>query len=223
VLAVDNLNLEVGRGELFGLLGPNGAGKTTTMKLLGGLLKPTDGMITIGGYDIQKDYMQVKRLIGYIPDFPFLYDRLTGGEFLSFVEDIYGLKKTEEYKAHLLRLFELDSAEHTLVEEYSHGMQKKLAFVSILLRSPQVYIIDEPMVGLDPRSTKVVKEILQDKKTHGATILISTHTLSVAEEVCDRIGIMDKGRLVAVGTMDGLRAISRAQGGLEDVFLALTE
>ncbi|MCG2712509.1 MAG: ABC transporter ATP-binding protein [Candidatus Omnitrophica bacterium] len=226
LIAVDGLSLEIPQGEFFAFLGPNAAGKTTTIKLLTGLLRPTGGGASICGYDIQRDYIKAKALISYIPDFPFLYDKLTGREFLDFIIDLYPKshnKKTKELMKELLVIFGLENYKDYLVEYYSHGMRQKLVFAASLLHNPSVMIIDEPMVGLDPHSAKVVKDILKNKSRKGVTIFLSTHTLSVAEELADRIGIIDKGKLLAIGTLDNLRASFDIKGKLEDVFLRITE
>lgn len=224
--AVDSLSLEIPQGECFAFLGPNGAGKTTTIKLLTGLLKPTSGTASICGYDVQQDYIQAKALISYIPDFPFLYDKLSGREFLEFVNGLYPVKDNGKRAAmmnDLLRQFNLERQQHHLIEHYSHGMRQKLVFAAALLHEPQVMIIDEPMVGLDPYSSRLVKDILRQKAKQGVTVFLSTHTLSVAEEVADRIGIIDKGKLVAIGTLSQLSESSGIKGKLEDIFLRITE
>ncbi|MFH1093033.1 MAG: ABC transporter ATP-binding protein [Candidatus Omnitrophota bacterium] len=226
LIALDNLSIEISQGEFFAFLGPNAAGKTTTIKLLTGLLKPTGGSASICGYDIQKDYIKAKSLISYIPDFPFLYDKLTGREFLDFIVNLYpegASKRTEELMRELLFIFGLEPHKDNLVEYYSHGMRQKLVFAASLLHNPSVIIIDEPMVGLDPHSVKVVKDILKNKSKEGVTIFLSTHTLSVAEELADRIGIIDKGKLLAIGTLDNLKSSFAIKGKLEDVFLRITE
>ncbi len=226
LIAVDGLSIEIPRGEFFAFLGPNAAGKTTTIKLLTGLLKPTSGGVSICGYDIQKDYVKAKALISYIPDFPFLYDKLTGREFLDFIVQLYPnnrKRQTEELMKELLFVFGLEKYKDHLLEYYSHGMRQKLVFAASLLHDPNVMIIDEPMVGLDPHSAKVVKDILKNKSREGVTIFLSTHTLSVAEELSDRIGIIDKGKLMAIGTLDSLKSSFDIKGKLEDVFLRITE
>ena len=226
LIALDSLCLEIPRGEFFAFLGPNAAGKTTTIKLLTGLLKPTKGKALICGYDIQKDYIEAKKLISYIPDFPFLYDKLTGREFLDFIVQLYpntNKAKTQKLTDELLNVFGLEKHKDHLLEYYSHGMKQKLVFAASLLHEPSVMIIDEPMVGLDPHSAKVVKDILKNKSKEGVTIFLSTHTLSVAEELSDRIGIIDKGKLLAIGTLDSLRSSFDIKGKLEDVFLRITE
>lgn len=223
-LAVNNLNLEVKSGELFAFLGPNAAGKTTTIKLLTGLLKPTSGSAKIYGFDIQKDCASAKPLLGYIPDVPFLYDRLTGREFLRFVGEIYGMdtEDAEIEREELLELLGIRQDGDSLIEDYSHGMRQKLVICAALLHHPKVIVVDEPMVGLDPKTTKLVKDIFKERSQKGVTIFMSTHTLSLAEELCDRIGIIDNGNLVAFGTIDQIRKESGVSGKLEDIFLSLT-
>ncbi len=225
IRAVDNLCLDIPEGELFAFLGPNGAGKTTTIKMLTGLLKPTSGKIFIGGYDIEKDYLKAKALISYIPDAPFLYDKLTGREFLNLVAGLYGLEREEKRKIpELLDFFGLSSWENRLVEDYSHGMRQKLIMGASLLHHPRLIIIDEPLVGLDPRSARQVKDVLKRKsQEEGVTIFISTHTLSLAEELAGRIGIIDRGRLIALGTVEELKRQAHSSGKLEETFLKLTE
>lgn len=223
IRAVDDLTLKIPKGEIFGFLGPNGAGKTTTIKLLTGLLKPTSGQVFICGYDIQTDYLLAKRLIGYVPDIPYLYEKLTGREFLNFIAELYSLdgssRKIQEY----FELFDLVHYQDHLIEDYSHGMRQKLVFAGVLLHTPEVIIVDEPLVGLDPKSSRLIKETLKGLSRQGVTLFISTHTLEAAEELCDRVGIIDKGRLITQGTIDELRDLARITGGLEDIFLELTK
>lgn len=225
IRAVDDLTLKIPKGEIFGFLGPNGAGKTTTIKLMTGLLKPTSGRIFIGGYNLETEYLLAKRLIGYVPDIPYLYDKLTGREFLNFIADLYSLngslrKKIQEF----LELFELIPYKDQLIEGYSHGMRQKLVYASILLHMPEVIIIDEPLVGLDPRSSRLIKDILKGLSLkEERTIFISTHTLGLCEELCDRVGIIDKGRLIAQGTIDELRGLLKTNGSLEDIFFGLID
>ncbi|MBU0744571.1 MAG: ABC transporter ATP-binding protein [Gammaproteobacteria bacterium] len=225
LVAVDNLSLEISRGEFFAFLGPNAAGKTTTIKLLTGLLKPTRGTVSIGGYDIQKDYVQAKMMISYIPDFPYLYDKLTGLEFLDFIVNLYPCvdrQKQRKLINELLNRFGLEQHQNHLIEYYSHGMRQKLVFTAALVHEPKVMIIDEPMVGLDPYSSRLVKDILRQKAKEGVSIFLSTHTLSVAEELADRIAIIDKGKVISVGTLKQLSESSGIRGKLEDIFLRLT-
>jgi ABC-2 type transport system ATP-binding protein len=224
--AVDELSLNIPKGELFACLGPNGAGKTTTIKMLVGLLRPTAGSVRICDHDIQSEYVQAKALISYIPDVPFLYDKLTAREFLHFIVDIYpGLEKAQAEREmdELIALFGLMPHQHHLIEHYSHGMRQKLVFCAALIHHPAVMIIDEPMVGLDPHSSKIVKSVLKQKTSEGVTIFLSTHTLSVAEELADRIAIIDHGRLIAMGTLEELSQSAGRKGKLEDIFLRLTE
>ena len=224
-IAVDNISLEIPCGQLFGFLGPNAAGKTTTIKLLAGLLRPSSGQIVINGYSVQTQYIEAKRLISYVPDVPYLYDKLTGEEFLYFVARLYELerpfitKKTEE----LLELFGLEDYSSALIEDYSHGMRQRLVMCAALIHEPKVILIDEPLVGLDPRSARVFKDILKAKAKEGATIFMSTHTLNAAEELSDRMGIIDRGKLIACGTFSELQKLSGINGHLEEIFLKLTE
>lgn len=223
--AVDNLNLEISSGEIFGFLGPNGAGKTTTFKLIVGLLQPTSGTVTIGGHDILKNPIEAKSLIGFIPDQPFIYPKLSGTEYLRFICGLYGLNhhEGEQRIPELLELFELSEWGSELVESYSHGMRQRLVMASAIIHKPQVIVIDEPMVGLDPRGARMVKEIFRGMSRKGVGIFMSTHTMEVAEQMCDRIGIIQDGRLIAVGTMPELRELSGAEGKhLESIFLKLT-
>ncbi|MBU2062771.1 MAG: ABC transporter ATP-binding protein [Candidatus Omnitrophica bacterium] len=226
LVAVDDLSLEIPQGEFFTFLGPNAAGKTTTIKSLVGLLRPTSGRIFVGGYDVQKDYIQAKALISYIPDFPFLYDKLTAREFLDFIDGLYPGRNNpgqEALKSELLRAFGLKAHQDKLIENYSHGMRQKLVFAAAFLHEPRVMIIDEPMVGLDPHSVHLVKDMLKKKAKEGVTIFLSTHTLSIAEELSDRIGIIDKGKLIALGTLGELGQAAGSGVNLEDIFLRLTE
>lgn len=222
VRAVDNLSLEVDEGEFFCFLGPNGAGKTTTIKILTGLLRPTSGTALIGGYDITTDPVEAKRTIGYIPDHPYLYEKLSGREFMRFIAGMYKLDgaaldgKMDE----LMNQFGIIEYADQLTEDYSHGMRQKLIFSATFLHSPRVVIIDEPWVGLDPRSIRNVKDYLKARTHEGVTIFMSTHTLSIAEEIADRVGIIHKGRLVAHGTVDEIKTSHTRN--LEDVFLELT-
>jgi ABC-2 type transport system ATP-binding protein len=220
--AVRELNLEIGEGEIFAFLGPNGAGKTTTIKLLTGLLKPTTGKVYLGGYDLGKERLPALRLVSYISDQPYLYDKLSGREFLKFIGELYGVKNLQERMEDLLEIFELSEVGDRLIEDYSHGMRQKLIFSASLLHAPRLIIIDEPMVGLDPKSVRLVKDILRRKAREGVTIFLSTHTLSVAEELASRIGIIDQGRLIALGTLAELKARAKEARHLEDIFLELT-
>jgi ABC-2 type transport system ATP-binding protein len=222
--AVEDLNLDIARGELFAFLGPNGAGKTTTIKLLTGLLKPTGGAAFIGGHDIQRDGVAARRLISYVPDQPFLYEKLDPMEFMVFVGQLYGMERAAAARAgaELLEAFGLDGTRGSLIENLSHGTRQRIVIAAALLHDPRVLIIDEPMVGLDPRSARMVKDALKARSRAGVTVFLSTHILHVAEELADRIGILNRGKLVALGTMAELRAMAGKTGALEETFLALT-
>jgi ABC-2 type transport system ATP-binding protein len=225
LLAVDGLNLEIPKGEFFAFLGPNAAGKTTTIKMLTGLLKPTAGEVFIGGFDMLRAPEKAKEMLAYVPDFPFLYEKLTGAEFMQFVGDIFRLdrrtisQRTDE----LFEKFHLDEYRHELTENLSHGTRQRLVIASALLHDPQVCIIDEPMVGLDPMHARIVKQELRARARAGMTLFLSTHQLSVAEEVADRIGIIHHGKLIALGTVQELRAQAHETGALEKVFLSLID
>ncbi|MEO1369352.1 MAG: ABC transporter ATP-binding protein [Acidobacteriota bacterium] len=224
-LAVEGLDLEVGEGEFFCFLGPNGAGKTTTIKMLTGLIRPTSGQALIGGIDVQRDPVAAKQLIGYIPDHPFLYDKLTGREFMQFVAGLYqiGDDRYRQLAPELLETFELTHVADQLTDRMSHGMRQKLSFASCFLHEPKVVVVDEPWVGLDPKNIRAVKSFLRRKADEdGLTIFMSTHTLSIAEELADRIGIIHRGRLMHEGTVDEIKALAASPGSLEDVFLELT-
>jgi len=222
--AVNHIDLTVEPGELFGFLGPNGAGKTTTLRMIAGILRPTDGVITIGGKDIHADPLAAKSKLGFIPDRPFVYDKLTGSEFLRFVAALYGQQgaRVERRITELLELFELGPWRDELTESYSHGMRQKVIIASALVHRPEVIVVDEPMVGLDPRSAKLLKTLFREFVDRGGTVLMSTHTLEVAEAMCDRIAIIQEGTIVACGTMDELRARTQAGLSLEELFLRLT-
>ncbi len=222
--AVDGLSLEVRRGELVAFLGPNGAGKTTTIKMICGLLRPTAGSVRLAGYDVAANGRQAQHLLSYVPDQPYLYEKLTGREFLQFVVDMYGVEPVAGRRrmAELIDLFEMGSYIDTLTESYSHGMKQRAVFAAALLRDPQVLVVDEPMVGLDPKSMRLVKDLLRARAAAGAAVFMSTHTLDIAEQVADRIAIIDRGRLVSCGTLDDLRSKMQMQGPLEDIFLRIT-
>ncbi|MEW6104588.1 MAG: ABC transporter ATP-binding protein [bacterium] len=219
VKAVNNISLEIKGGEFFCLLGPNGAGKTTTLKLITGLLKPSGGRVTIGGYDVNKEPIAAKRLLGYIPDIPFLYDKLTPIEFLSFIKDLYGADNDGE---NLLSLFEMSDYKDTLIEEFSHGMKQRICFCAMLLHNPSYIVIDEPMVGLDPKSIHLVKAVLKERTKDGAAVILSTHQLSLAEELSDKVSIIHKGRIVAEGSPSSLKDLQKKES-LEDAFLEITK
>ncbi len=224
IKAVDDLNLQIPRGTIFGFIGPNGAGKTTTIKMMAGVLRPTRGRIYIDGVDIAKEPSKVKRIIGFIPDRPFLYEKLSGSEFLRFKAGLYGMKGDglDEKLFGLLNLFELTEWADELIESYSHGMKQRLIIASSMLHEPKVIIVDEPMVGLDPRGAKLVKKIFGEWAGKGATVFLSTHALALAQEVCHQIAIVDKGRIVASGTSEDLRRQAGVEGDLERVFLKIT-
>jgi ABC-2 type transport system ATP-binding protein len=211
-------------GELFGFLGPNGAGKTTTMRMIAGILQPTGGTVRIAGHDLRTDPLGAKRALGFIPDRPFIYEKLTGMEFLRFSAGLYGEHGAgvERRGRELLALFDLDGWRDELVESYSHGMRQKLIIASAFVHRPAVIVVDEPMVGLDPKSSRILKDLFREYTRRGHTIMMSTHTLEVAEGMCDRVGIMQRGELVACGTVDALRATSGGDGALEALFLRLT-
>jgi len=225
-MAVRDLNLKIAPRELFCFLGPNGAGKTTTIKMLTGLLRPTTGRALIGGYDIQTHPVEAKRQIGYVPDHPYLYEKLSGRDFYHFVGDMFHVpRETQDRRmAELFELLLLTESIDDYIENYSHGMRQKLVISVALMREPGVIIIDEPMVGLDPRSAHIVKRLLREQTRRGASVFLSTHTLSVAEEVADRIGIINRGELIFLGTVEQLRQSAGAggRGDLEDLFLKLT-
>lgn len=223
-IAVNKLNLRVAAGEIYGFIGPNGAGKTTTIRLMGGILAPTAGKINIAGLDMAKKPVEVKKIIGFVPDRPFLYEKLTGMEFLRFSSDLYNVKKEifPQKARDLLQQFALWDWADELIEAYSHGMKQRLIIASALLHDPQVLIIDEPMVGLDPAAVYMVKDILKELAARQTTIFISTHTLSIAEDLCHRIGLIHKGTLLAEGTLDELKRIANlGEARLEEVFLTL--
>ncbi|MGB9681640.1 MAG: ABC transporter ATP-binding protein [bacterium] len=224
ISAVEDLNLKIKTGEIYGFLGPNGAGKTTTIRMLTGTLKPTSGRVRILGFDMSLKEMEIKRNIGVVPDEPKLYENLKGKEFIEFIIDIYRLdrKKILEKARELLSAFGIDYLDG-YIGDYSHGMKQKLMVVSILLRSPKVIFLDEPTIGLDARSVKLLKMLLKRYSQDGSTIFMTTHILEIAEKMCDRIGIINQGRLIAEGALEELRRLS-AEGhfSLEDVFLELT-
>jgi len=225
-VAVDGLSLAVAPGETFALLGPNGAGKTTTIKMLVGLLRPDAGTVRVCGRDVVRETRAAAEQIGYVPDHAFLYDKLTGREFLEFLADVRGMDR-EAWQTSLrrqVRWFELEGFLDELTETYSHGMKQRLVFAAALLHDPKVLVVDEPMVGLDPRAARIVKDLLRARAAEGTSVFMSTHTLSVAEEIADRIGIVDRGRLRFLGTVDKLRAeLASPQSSLESLYLTLTD
>lgn len=224
LVAVNDLSLTVGGGEFFAVLGPNAAGKTTTIKVLTGLIKPTSGAAKVGGYDVQQQPLDARKLMAYVPDFPFLYDKLTPWEFFRFTGQLFGMadKVIRTRGEELIARFNLQPYVNKSIEGLSHGTRQRVAIVSALLHDPQVFVIDEPMVGLDPQHARIVKDVLKERSRNGMTVFLSTHQLSVAEELADRIGIIHKGKLIAVGTPDQLRKQSGEAGALEQVFLSLT-
>jgi ABC-2 type transport system ATP-binding protein len=224
VVAVDHLTLEVRPGEIYGFLGPNGAGKTTTIKMIAGILKPTSGRIMIDGCDLALQPDHAKKVVGFIPDRPFLYEKLTGLEFLEFMAGLYQVERRDFLRRadSLLELFELSEWKDEMIENYSHGMKQRLIMSAALIHRPKVLVVDEPMVGLDPRGARLVRNIFKQLRSNGATLFISTHTLSIAADVCDRIGIILNGRLRASGTVDELAAEAGDSRELEDAFLRLT-
>ena len=224
LVAVNDLTLTVQRGEFFAVLGPNAAGKTTTIRILTGLIKPTSGTTRVAGFDVQTHPLEVRQRLAYVPDFPFLYDKLTPWEFIRFTGQMFRMDDAalQSKAAVLINRFNLESYLHKPIEGLSHGTRQRVAIVSALLHDPEVFVIDEPMVGLDPHHARVVKDVLKERSLAGMTVFLSTHQLSVAEEMADRIGIIHQGRLIAVGTREELRRQSGATGALEETFLALT-
>jgi ABC-2 type transport system ATP-binding protein len=223
--AVFRLSLKIEAGELFAFLGPNGAGKTTTIKLMCGLLFPTEGTVRVCGFDLSTEGDQARQQISYVPDQPYLYEKLTGREFLKFIADMYGLPEAQGQARirEMIELFELAEFVDDLTERYSHGMRQRTVFAGALLHQPRVLIVDEPTVGLDPRSVRLLKNLLRRHADNGMTVFLSTHSLDVAQQLADRIGIVDHGRLITCGTLDSLRKQTALDGSLEDVFLKLTE
>jgi len=222
--AVEELSLRVERGEIFGFLGPNGAGKTTTIRMMMGLLLPTSGRIRLGGFDLADDPIAAKRLSGFVPDRPFLYEKLTAAELLRFCGDLYEVdpRVREARIEKLLEVFDLVEWAGELIESFSHGMKQRLAFAAALLHEPRLLVVDEPMVGMDPRGARMLRSLLRSLAREGATLFLSTHSLEIAEALCDRIGIIQAGRLVAVGTLEELRQRAGNAQGLEEIFLKLT-
>lgn len=223
--AVNNLNLSINTGEVFALLGPNGSGKSTTLKMLLGLVQPTSGLVNVLGFDVKKDPLPVKRQVGYVPESPDIYEFLTGIEYLDFIGDIYGISAAEKKEriTEYLKALQLEGREGDLINSYSDGMKKKISLISAFLHKPKLLILDEPLNALDPRSAKIVKDYLHELKLQGVTTILSTHVLEIAQAVCDRIGIMYQGQLMALGNMEELRRrASLPNSGLEDIFLKLT-
>ena len=224
LVAVDNINLTLAKGEFFAMLGPNAAGKTTTIKMLAGLIKPTSGQARIAGFDVQQQPLEARRRLAYVPDFPFLYDKLTAWEFLRFTGQLFHLPedRIEANARELIARFHLLEHVNRPIESLSHGTRQRVAIASALLHDPEVFIVDEPMVGLDPQHARIIKDVLKERSRAGVTVLVSTHQLSIAEEMADRIGIIHGGKLIAVGTREELRRQSGSTGQLEEVFLSLT-
>ena len=224
VVAVNDLSLTVNRGEFFVVLGPNAAGKTTTIKILTGLIKPTSGIARVAGFDVHAEPLEVKRRMAYVPDFPFLYDKLTPWEFFRFIGQLFrmDMASIQSKGRELIERFNLGDFSNKTIEGLSHGTRQRVAIASALLHDPEVFVIDEPMVGLDPHHARVVKDILKERSLRGMTVFLSTHQLSVAEELANRVGIIHQGKMVAVGTAGELRTQSGADGPLEKAFLALT-
>ncbi len=223
--AVKGIDLQIEKGQIYGFLGPNGAGKTTTIRMIAGVLQPSEGRILVGDHDLADEPELAKRRIGYIPDRPHLYEKLTGGEFLRFVAGLWGRngQGTEDRADRLLDLFHLSEWKDELIESYSHGMRQKLLITSALIHQPQLIVVDEPMVGLDPRAARVLKDLLRAYVDQGGTVFLSTHTLEVAEVLCRRIAIINQGTIIAEGSMDQLRAHAEAgEAGLEEIFLRVT-
>jgi ABC-2 type transport system ATP-binding protein len=225
ILAVDQVDLTIKTGEIFGLLGPNGSGKSTTLKMLLGLVQPDSGSVNVLGIDVQKDPVAVKQLVGYVPESPRLYEFLTGIEYLDFIGDIYGMQ-TAEKKVRIteyLKALQLEGREGDMINGYSEGMKQKIALISAFLHRPKLLLLDEPLSALDPRSARIIKDFLHQLKMQGVTTIMSTHVLEIAQAVCDRIGIMYQGKILALGNMKELRQMSKLpDSGLEDIFLKLT-
>jgi len=225
IVAVNKLNLTINTGEIFGLLGPNGSGKSTTLKMLIDLVQPTTGSVNVLGLDVQKQPVEVKRLVGYVPESPNIYEFLTGIEYLDFIADIYGVPQAEKKQriTEYLKALQLEGREGDMISSYSDGMKKKISLISAFIHKPKLLLLDEPLNALDPRSARIVKDFLQELKGQGVTTIMSTHILEIAEAICDRIGIMYQGQLLALGNMEELRKTASLPGsGLEDIFLRLT-
>src|SRR6516162_4753992 len=223
--AVEDLSLDIPAGELFAFLGPNGAGKTTTIKMLCGLLFPTSGTVHVGGHDVRHDGDAARRLLSYVPDLPYLYEKLTGREFLQFISDMYGLAPAlgRERIENVIKTFKLGDFVDDLTERYSHGMRQRTVFASALVHEPKVLIVDEPTVGLDPKSVRQLKQVLRQLADDGTTVFLSSHSLDVVQQLADRIAIVDHGRLIGCGSLEALRNQAAIDGSLEDVFLRITE
>jgi ABC-2 type transport system ATP-binding protein len=225
IVAVNNLSLNIAKGEIFALLGPNGSGKSTTLKMLLGLVEPTAGELEVLGLDVQKKPVEVKRQVGYAPESPDIYEFLTGIEYLDFIGDIYGMQADEKRQriTEYLKAMQLEGREGDMINSYSDGMKKKISLISTFLHKPKLLLLDEPLNALDPRSARIIKDYLHQLKTQGVTTILSTHVLGIAEAVCDRIGIMYQGSILALGNMEELRRMAKLPGSdLEDIFLKLT-
>ncbi len=225
ILAVDKVDLKIKKGEIFGLLGPNGSGKTTTLKMLIGLVQQDSGLVSVLGVNVKKDPVSVKQQVGYVPESPRLYEFLTGIEYLDFIGDIYGIQAKEKKSriTEYLKALQLEGREGDMINGYSDGMKQKIALISAFLHKPKLLVLDEPLSALDPRSARIVKDFLHQLKTQGVTTLMSTHVLEIAQAMCDRIGIMYQGKILALGNMRELREMARLpDSGLEDIFLKLT-
>ncbi|MCW4025675.1 MAG: ABC transporter ATP-binding protein [Candidatus Bathyarchaeota archaeon] len=225
LVAVNNINLTINKGEIFALLGPNGSGKSTTLKMLMGLVKADGGSVVVLGLDPQRDSVEVKKLVGYVPESPAIYEFLTGLEYLDFIGDIYGMQADEKQQriTEYLKALQLEGREGDMINSYSDGMKKKISLISAFLHKPKLLILDEPLNALDPRSARIVKDFINELKRQGVTTILSTHVLEIAEAVCDRIAIMYKGNILALGNMTELRErASLPSSGLEDIFLKLT-
>src|SRR5437867_1875007 len=213
-IAVQDLSLDVPAGELFAFLGPNGAGKTTTIKMLCGLLFPTTGTVRVGGFDLQREGDRARQLISYVPDQPYLYEKLTGREFIQFIADMYGMEREYGRRCmeEVIALFDMNEFVDDLTERYSHGMRQRTVFAAALLHEPKVLIVDEPTVGLDPKSVRLLKTLLRQEATRGTTVFLSSHSLDVVQQLADRIGIVDRGELISCGTLEMLRRQAALDG-----------
>ncbi len=223
--AVDDISFNVKKGEVFGFLGPNGAGKTTTIKMIVGLLRPDEGQVKINGIDMWQDPLAAKELISYVPDQPVIYDKLTGIQFLNFIADMHGVsseKRLESFEKYS-SLFNIDQDLNRLIEGYSHGMRQKLLLTAALTHDPDLLILDEPLVGLDPKSSYNLKEVMEERCKRGKSVFFSTHVLEVAENVCDRLGIISQGEIISIAGVDELKSEMKSQDSLEKIFLELTK
>ncbi|AGX43203.1 ABC transporter ATP-binding protein [Clostridium saccharobutylicum] len=223
--AVDNLNLEIKEGEIYGLLGPNGAGKTTTIKMITGIIAPSKGKIEINKIDISKEPIKAKEQFGYVPDNPDMFLRLTGIEYLNFMADVYNVSQEDRTSRikDMSKRFEMNSAIGDKIQTYSHGMRQKIILMGVMVHNPRVWILDEPMTGLDPKSAFILKEMMREHADAGNTVIFSTHVLEVAEKVCDKVAIINKGQLIFNGTLSELRDEFKENESLEEMFLEITE